>query len=899
MDNPQKIVQKQKLDHELQTHLSDYLAVLFKHKWIVLGCFFLIVGSVTTFSLLSDPVYQATAKIMIRAQPSPVNPLGEETTRGFSQNEYFQTQVNLIYNRTLVWKVITKLNLKEHIQQKMEADKNASQAINSLPQKDAIAFEVKQSAADTDEGKVASKPDPKTISWYLNRLEVVPLPNSNLVDIHFNGGDPGLITKVVNTHAKAAIDQSVQLQKVYAHKALDWLKNQIETQKDELETAQKKIHDYKKNNDLLTVEDRQNLIALELDQINSDLIEARNERIAKQAAFDQLQKVADGQEEPLILPEIVDASVLQNLRNRLVEFNARKVEMSTNYGPKHPRMIQLNQGLNQLKKEINIEINRLEKTIEADLNRAISIESDLLETLDQKKKIAMALGEKNIEYDVLKRQADSSDEIYDFLLRQSNEISLSSVMDTSSVQIVDKAEIPNAPIKPNHKMNVAMAFMLGLLFSSGLAFFIEYMDNTIKDPKDISIRLDLPVLGMVPFDKRLKEDETLILPWETGRTSKTKSLYLTPYNPIHRFPMLFKDHENGSIGRVVVIESATMEEGKTTMALKIASNLATAGMRVLLVDGDLLRPKLSKIVGGQNGHGLTYFLTNILNYSIDGGDLSTCSIGDLFFLIGLKKRNGNLIVENSDDQIMEIFFQNGNMIHLQNPDNHGANRLGTILLNSGFITKEQLRDALDRNKRTGQHLGYILVNSGYLTRDKLQGPLRLQMEENLQRLFSWKTGYYRFESNTVNVLKGGRISYAEEYSDIIKMLSDIEGSQLIEDEIFSQISSGNTENLYILPAGKSIGEANLQLNQALMKKVLEILKQRFDVLVVDNSPIEAQVGTFSLSSLADDIVFVVKSGKLSHKVLNQAKSTLPQNKIMGVILNQVKAKGYSSHNYYH
>jgi hypothetical protein len=239
------------------------------------------------------------------------------------------------------------------------------------------------------------------------------------------------------------------------------------------------------------------------------------------------------------------------------------------------------------------------------------------------------------------------------------------------------------------------------------------------------------------------------------------------------------------------------------------------------------------------------------------------------------------------------------MIHLQNPNNHGANRLGTMLLNSGFITKEQLQDALDRNKRTGQHLGYILVNTGYLTRDKLQGPLRLQMEENLQRLFSWKTGFYRFESNTVNVLKGGRISYAEEYSDIIKMLSDIEGSQLIEDEIFSQISNADTENLYFLPAGKSIGEANLQLNQVLMKKMLEILKQRFDVIIMDNSPIEAQVGTFSLSSLADDIIFVVKSGKLSHQALNQAKNSLPQDKIIGVILNQVKTKGRSSYNYYH
>jgi polysaccharide biosynthesis transport protein len=890
MDNTTKIYKNSNINYNIQDHLSDYLAVIIDYRWIVIGCFFLIVGSVILFSLLSNPIYQATAQVMIRAQPSLVNPLGEDTTRGYSENEYFQTQVNLISNRTLAWKVITSLNLKKKIKQNINGEENA------------IVSEVKQSsqAGHKMEKKATSEQDPDLVDWYLNHLEVVSLPDSNLVNVNFNGNNPRLVANIVNTHTRLAIDQSVQLQKVHAYNTLKWLKDQIMTQKKEVEDAQKKIHNYQKENDLVSVEDRRNLITQELDQINSNLVEARNIRIAKQAAYEQLQKVAYGQAEPLILPEIVDGSMLQNLRSRMVELNVRKVEMSTNYGPKHPKMVQLNQGMDQLKKEMETEISRLKKMIKADLNQAISIEAGLIKTLDQKKNLAMGLGEKNIEYDVLKRQADSSDEIYDFLLKQSKEINLSSVMDTSGVQVVDRAEIPDAPIKPNYMMNIAMAILLGLLFSPCLAFFIEYMDNTIKDSKDISVWLDLPVLAMIPFDKRLNDGETSVLSWKPEENlPQKKHPYPTSYYPINRFPMLFNDHGNSpnGNGRVIVIESATMEEGKTTIAIKAASNMATAGMRVLLVDCDLLRPRLSKILNVCEGIGLTYFLTNILNYTIDVGDLSTCSIADLFFLIGLKKKNGYLVIENNDNQHMGIFFENGNMIHLEYPDNQDSNRLGTMLVNSGMITKAQLEDALVRNKRTGQHIGYILVNGGYLTRDKLQGPLRLQMEENLQRLFSWKTGYYRFESNTVNIIKEGRISYIEEYSDIIKMLGSIEGSQLLEDEIFAQIAGAETENLYILPAGKSIGEANLQLNQVILKKVLEILKQHFDVIIMDNSPIEAQAGTVSLSPLADDIIFVIKSGKLTHKVLNDAKSTLPQEKIVGVILNQIKTNVSSSHYY--
>lgn len=899
MDNTSIKINEKKFDYEPHTHLYDYLAIVLKYKWIVLCCFLFIVGSVTIASLLSTPMYQATSQIMIREQPSLINPLGENRTRGFSQNEYFQTQVNLLSNRSLVWEVITSLNLQDIIEQDVAGEDDSTHAMELSLKGSAVASEVKALPDDPTEKEIAAKTNPALIDWYLSHLSVSPLQESSLVDIHFNGTDPELITRIVNAHTQAAIHRIVRLQKAHAHDVLDWLKNQIDDQKDEVQTAQKKIHSYKKQNDLLTVEDRQNLISLELDQINSSLIEARNIRIAKKAAYDQLGMVEDGRVELMVLPEIINDSVLLNLRNRLVEINARKIEMATKYGPKHPKMIQLNLGINQLKMEIATEIRRLKKAIQADLNRARTIESNLQKSLEEKKQIAMDLGKKNIQYDVLKRQADSSDEIYDFLLKQSQEISLSSVMDTSGVQIVDRAEVPIKPVKPNHKLNIAMAILLGFLFSAGLAFFLEYMDNTVKEPLDISMQLGMPVLGMIPYDKNQKYRAQLAIPWKENATLTEQPVSLAARYPIsNRFPVLFRPNDPGASGRVVMIESATMEEGKTTITLKAASSMAAAGLRVLLVDGDLIRPTLSRTVGFSNGKGLTAFLKKIMNYHVDRGDLSVCSLDDLFFLIGLKRRNGNLIVKNVDDQIMEVFFQDGHMVHLQFPNNRDANRLGTMLINSGLITEEQLQDALDRNKRTGQPLGYILVNSGYLTRDKLQGPLRLQMEENLQKLFSWKTGQYKFESGAVNIFKRERIAFTEEYSEIIRMLGKVEGSRLVEEEIFSQIKRGYGENLYILPAGSRAGGMQPQLNHLLMQKVFDVLRQRFDVILIDTSPLEAQSDTLTLSSLADDIIFVIKAGKLSHKALNQAKSTIPQEKIIGAILNQVKVKESSYYNYY-
>ncbi len=880
MDQTFQIQQRQKINQDVQTHLSDYMAVIFKHRWITLFCFFVIMASTAIFSICSSPVYQATAQIMISGRPSPLNPLGEDTSRGFSQNEYFQTQVNLLRNRNLAAEVISKLNLEQEFSGDVEEDGEIES--------------VRVQSTEDDAGL-----NPKVIDRYLQYIEVNPVVDSNLVYINFYGDNPELIAKIVNKHAQTAIERNVRLQKEQAGEILGWLKKQIENKKDEVEKAQKKVQNYKTGNDLLSVDDQKNLISLELDAINSDLIEARNLRIEKQAAYAQLENIEVEQHDRLILPEIINDSVVLNLRNRLVDLNARKVEMATKYGNKHPKMIQLNLGIDQLKAEINAEFKRLRNAAKADLNRAISIEEDLKNTLETRKQVARELGEKGIKFDVLKQQAETSEEIYNFLLKQSEEINLSKVMDASSVQIVDRAEIPQSPIKPNHMVNIAMGIVIGLLFSTGLAFFIEYMDTTVRNEQDIKDRLSLSVLGMVPYDKQLEKNAALALPWNEDPETIKRSYSSTPYYPTsNRFPILFEANSKVSTCRVVAIESATMEEGKTTIAIKAASSMAASGMSVLLIDGDFLRPKLSQTFGIHNGNGLTSFVKKIQEFDLDYGDLSTCSIDDLFFLITLKKKSGKLIIQNSDNQMMEIFFQNGKMIHLQYPKNQDANRLGNMLCNSRVISSEQLKDALSRNDRTGQPIGYILVNLGYLTRDKLQGPLRLQMEENLQKLFSWKSGNFKFLSGSVNTFTQEGISFDEEYSDIINKLGKVEGSRLIEQGVFSQIKKWYADNLYVLPAGYGGIQSNFYINKMLMRKTLEILKQNFDVIVVDTSPIEAQADAVTLSSLADDIIFVIKAGKLSHKILNQAKNTLPQEKIVGAILNQVKINGSSYYNYH-
>jgi hypothetical protein len=213
-----------------------------------------------------------------------------------------------------------------------------------------------------------------------------------------------------------------------------------------------------------------------------------------------------------------------------------------------------------------------------------------------------------------------------------------------------------------------------------------------------------------------------------------------------------------------------------------------------------------------------------------------------------------------------------------------------MLLRGGLITKDQLQDALERNQRTGQPLGYILINLGYLTQDQLQGPLKLQTEEYLQRLFSWKKGTFVFKPGNVETYEDERIYFGEDYTTTIHRLGLLGGSRLLESILLSFINPVNVPNLSLLPAGIASIIPNGPDYSTLLSKFLDLLKNRFDIVLVDAPPVLDVASAAPIASLADGVILVAKAGHVSFKAINNASSSLREcnAKILGAVLNQVK-----------
>lgn len=862
-------------------YLSDYLEILGKRKWIVIWTFIVIVGLTTAVSMILRPEYESTSQVFVGNQPTLMNPLGDNSDRISEIYLNYQTQVNLLGNKRLARRVIDELDLGNHINfETIQGSISSKIKVRST----LIPFASPLKTIENNDYIY----DAKILDWYMHNLSIEPVRDSSLINIRFTGYNPELVTQIVNMHAQIAIEDAVQEHQKQAKNTLDWIKSQIEKQRFEVEKSQEALYLFKKKNNVLSMEDNQSSFSREMNELSNALLRAQTERITKQAAYFQLKDIIKDKKDALLMPEISNFSVIQNLRNELIGLQSTKVEMSTKYGPKHPKMINLSQGIEQIIMEIEKEVDRQIVIIGGELERAFKIEKSLFESLDEQKKKAIELGEDSIQFEVLKQQSNTSQDIYNLLLKQAEQLGLSSAIINSNLRISERAEIPIKPILPDLVLNVEIAIFLALLLGVGLAFLIDSLDTSIKTSTDINVRLGMPILGIIPYNKLLKnKKDNLIASLDSDNGNKNGMLSAAIQRISYHLPLETKIRADRGIGRILAVESVSAGEGKSTVISRLAMNFSDAGLRVLLVDWDFQRPRLNKIFNiKQNGRGLTSYFSYIMQHNLVDGSLSEYSVNDLFFLLSLKKESGKLEVTN-DDWTIDAFFQNGVLIYLQSLDNPENNRIGTMLLNAGFITENQLNDALQRHQRTGQSLGYILINAGYITREKLRGPLKLQMEETIQKLFSWKKGSFTFSPGVVELYDNEKILFNEDYTSLINNLERTLANCFIDNELMAHIAGLSKPNLFLLPAGTSNKRLDA-LNLALVSKIFDKLKQHFDVILVDTPPLDAQTGIESIFQFIDAMILVIKAGNLSVKDLKTALTHLPQDKIIGTVLNQTR-----------
>lgn len=600
-------------NNETQIDLREYLRVILKRRWTIITVFAVMVITVMIHAFTATPYYRAGTRLIIDKENPNVVSIQEVMAVDASGTDYYQTQYKIIESRGVAREVIRRLRLdqSEEFFRKPKDDllsslrRSVRETVSFWIDSLVYLFKGKEVPSQSSE---EVEQDNNLVSAFIGRIKVEPIRNSRLVDVSFEAKDPVLASKITNTLAVAYMDRNLETKLKAAQDAVKWLHERIEEERKKVEKAEQGLLKYKEKHSIITdfSSDVENVTAQKLAQLNQQVVEAESKRVEAETRYQQAAALSNTPDMLDSIPEVLNNDLIRQIKAMEVELYKRTSELSKKYGEKHPQMVAIESELKTLQKRKGQEVERVINSLRSEYRVALARENSLKGSLEKQKKESLDLNQKAIEYGVLQRETESAKQMYDLLIKRFKETSLTEEMKTGNIRVIDRAEVPKTPVRPRKMLNILLAVIVGLVTGTGLAFFFEYLDNTIKLPDDIKRHLQVPYLGPVPAMAMDGDgSEARGAGQELITVSAPKSTASEAYRGI-RTSILFSSAE--SEPKVILVTSAGPQEGKTITSSNLAVTMAQSGGRVILIDCDMRRPSVHKVFGISRDKGLSNIL---------------------------------------------------------------------------------------------------------------------------------------------------------------------------------------------------------------------------------------------------------------------------------------------------
>ena len=585
-------------------HLLDRIAAILKHRRIAGAAFVIVVGVMMVQTYSQVPMYRTSSRVMIQDErTTAVGNLNSNDPAFWQESDpYYNTQYSILRSRGLARRVVRRLQLQNHPLFNGSAPKRQGIGMMIADARRKISGTV-QSLIHRQPPVPVESPSPDEeaaesgiISQFLGGVRIVPEQKTRLVEIVYESSDPQFAALAANTLAEEYTAQNLELRLATYQKNLRWLSEEVAKQEKKVTDAEAAMTQYRTDQNALSLGDRQNITIARLNALNETVTRQRTERLQKEATYNQLKSVDPASDAADSFPVVAATPGVVEAKNRLTDLLAERARLSSRYLPSHPEMQKLDLQIKNARETLTAQRARVIESVKNDYESAVAAERSFAASLEQQKHEAMDLDRKSGSYVVLQRQADSDRQLWQSLLQQQKELQVVSNSRSNNVQVMDRAEVPGGPFSPNTRREWFTAMMAGILVAFGLAFGIEYLDDTVKTPEDVSKRLGLPLLGLVPAIRGTRVpllSETV--PHDFGEAFRSL-----------RTSLVFTAGAGES--RVIAVTSSQPLEGKTTTACNLATALALGGSRVLLIDADMRRPGLHQVMGVQNEAGLSQLL---------------------------------------------------------------------------------------------------------------------------------------------------------------------------------------------------------------------------------------------------------------------------------------------------
>lgn len=567
--------------------IRQYLRIASRWRYVIIGVTALcvIIGLIVT--LLMTPQYTATAAIEIQRESSQVtNFEGVERETSIADEEFYQTQYGLLQSRTLSERVAVQLKLVDNAQFFEMFGRGGEEA-----------------GFDQANGRYTSagRPTRQRVAGEIlsENVAISPTRLSRLVDLNFTSPDPQLSARVANAWAESFIQTNLERKVQATAYGRNLLERELAQTKDRLDQSQRQLVEYATNQRLINLPAQggadggtteRSIVADDLAAINAALSEATADRISIEARYRQAGRAGASS-------EALRNQAINSLRQRRAELAAEYQQLMVQFEPEYPPARALQSQISQLDRSIGAEESRVSNSLLADFRQSQERERGLQARVDQLKTSFLDQRRRSIQYNIFQQEVDTNRALYDGLLQRYKEIGVAGGVGINNISVVDQADVPQKPSSPRLLINLAVALLAGLGLGAATAFALEQMDEAIADPAEVERRLGLPLLGSVPKVTGVTPKEALL-----DRKSELVDAYLA----IQTNLAFTTEH---GVPRSLAVTSTRPAEGKSITALALATMLARAQKKVILVDGDMRSPSVHHLGGVDHDRGLSNFLT--------------------------------------------------------------------------------------------------------------------------------------------------------------------------------------------------------------------------------------------------------------------------------------------------
>lgn len=625
------------VDQHNGIHLRELWRIVRKRKRLVIAISFIAMILVTIEVHRTPSIYRAETIIEI-AKDTPTIVKTQEQVIQIDESSNIKAKKVIFKSRPVLEDIVTYLKLDqnprfiESLQKRSVVD-----AVKDIYYRLAGRFTNPKPVVPTEEIALSQLPvlqtrtpeESKRLAPYVdvlkNKLTVDSIEETNILQLTFDHTDPVLAATVVNAAAKSIVERNFENKISRFSDTSSWLDRSTRELKAKVQQAELALAEYTQRNEIFSTEGKQSLTTDKLTSLHGQAMRAEIDRMLKQSLYEDVQRGLVGQ-----LPEAFADQKTNTLQTELGKLKVIEAELSVKYGPENPQLVQVQSKIKSLTDQIKEARGTLEEKLKADYERAMRDERSLKSALDRAKAEAVQQNQASIQYDILNQEVETAKSLYNDFLQKTKQAELQLAEQYNNLRVIEPAAIPTSPIGPQRLRTILIGLLVSLLGALGLAFFLEYLDNTVKSVEDIGRVVQLPTLAVIPsittitqramatrrkegaaITEALTNTQGIELDTEPGRLTKLVTLdqlssVVEAYRMLRTSVLL---STAGKPPKTILFTSGQPGEGKTTTAINTAISLSQLGASVLLIDADLRRPTVHRVFKMNQPQGLSTYLS--------------------------------------------------------------------------------------------------------------------------------------------------------------------------------------------------------------------------------------------------------------------------------------------------